>query len=183
MADKINKQNIAENSNDVSLKTPSDFQVQSNCQELESSTEFNGSTISACFSNILKKFTIKQADMMGSFAEVLTNNQTKNINKISSEIGKKLKTLNDSLIAYNAKSSTGVGIISINPNKTKTIGAATISVNPKSISRVNASVEDYSSSGSSSSSSSSSSISISSSITIKRKPLTQEREKGSMLLI
>ena len=64
MADKINKKNIAENSTEVSLKTPSDFQGPSNRQKLQSSTEFDGSTISACFSNILEKFTIKQADIM-----------------------------------------------------------------------------------------------------------------------
>ena len=74
MADKINKKNIAENSTEVSLKTPSDFQGPSNRQKLLSSTEFDGSTISACFSNILEKFTIKQADIMVNFAEVLANN-------------------------------------------------------------------------------------------------------------
>ena len=52
-------------------------------EELQPSLEFDGSKISACFSNILEKFTIKQADIMGSFAEVLANNETKNINKIS----------------------------------------------------------------------------------------------------
>ena len=33
---------------------------------------------------------------MGSFGEVLTNNQAKNINIISNEIRKKLETFNDS---------------------------------------------------------------------------------------
>ena len=80
---------------------------------------------------------------MGSFAEVLTNNQTKNINKISNEIGKKLETFNNSLTTYNkTKSSTGVVTISISPNKTKTMGVATISVNPRNTSRANACVED-----------------------------------------
>ena len=80
---------------------------------------------------------------MGSFAEVLTNNQTKNINKISDEIGKKLETFNNSLTTYNkTKSSTGVATISINPKKTKVTGAATISINPRNTSRANASVED-----------------------------------------
>ena len=142
MADKINKKNIAENSNEVSLKTPSDFQGSPNQQKLQSSTEFDGSTINACFSNILEKFTVKQADIMGSSAEVLANNQTKNINKISNEIGKKLGTFNDSLIAHKAKSSTRVATISINLNKIKAMGAASISINTKSTSRANASVED-----------------------------------------
>ena len=85
---------------------------------------------------------------MGSFAEVLTNDQANNINTISDEIGKKLE-INNSFTAYNkAKSSTGVATISINPNKTKPMGAATISVNSKSNSRANASVEDDGSSGS-----------------------------------
>ena len=42
MADKINKKNIAENSTEVSLKTPSDFQSPSNRQELQLSYEFDG---------------------------------------------------------------------------------------------------------------------------------------------
>ena len=55
---------------------------------------------------------------MGNFAEVLTNNQAKN--KARDEIGKKLETFDNCLIAYNkAKSSTEVAIISINPNKKK----------------------------------------------------------------
>ena len=53
MADNLNKKNIAENSTEVSMKTPSDFQSPSNCQELQSSTELDGSTMNACLSNIL----------------------------------------------------------------------------------------------------------------------------------
>ena len=65
---------------------------------------------------------------MGNFAEVLTNNRDKNINKISNEVGKKLETFNNSLTEYNkAKSSTGVATISINPKKTKATGTVTIS--------------------------------------------------------
>ena len=120
ITDKITKKNIAENSTEVGLKTPSDFQSPSNRQELQSSNEFDRSTISACFSSIFEKFTIKQADIMGSFAEILIKNQAKNINKISDETGKKLETFNDSLTAHNkAKSSTGVATISINPSKQK----------------------------------------------------------------
>ena len=90
------------------MKTPSDFQSPLNCQDLQLPHEFDGNKISACFSNMLEIFIIKQANIMGSFAEVLTNSQTKNINKISDEIGKKLQTLNNSLTAYNkTKSSTG----------------------------------------------------------------------------
>ena len=63
MADKISKKNIAENSTEVSLKTPSDFQSPSNYQELQSSNKFDGNTISACFSNILEKCTIKQVTL------------------------------------------------------------------------------------------------------------------------
>ena len=54
MADKINKKNIAGNSTEVSLKTLSYFQGPSNLQKLQFSSEFDGSTISACFSNILE---------------------------------------------------------------------------------------------------------------------------------
>ena len=47
--------------------------------------------MSACFSSFLGKFTIKQANIVGDLAEVFTNNQAKNIKKISDEIGKNLK--------------------------------------------------------------------------------------------
>ena len=80
---------------------------------------------------------------MGSFAEILTNNQTKNINKISDETGKKLETFNNSLTMYNkTKSSSGVATISISPNKAKATGMTTISDNPRNTSWANASVED-----------------------------------------
>ena len=84
-ADKTSKKNIAENSTEVSLKTPTDFQSPSNRQELQSPTEFDGNKTSACFSNIIEKFTIKLTNIMGNFSEVLTNNQAKHINKISDE--------------------------------------------------------------------------------------------------
>ena len=142
MAEKINKKNIAKNSIEVSLKTPSDFQDPSNRQKLQSSTDFDGSTISAYFSNILEKFKIKQADIMGCFAEVLANNQTMNVNKISNDIGKKLETINDSLTAHKGNSRTRVAIISITPNKAKVMGAATIIINPTITSSANASVKD-----------------------------------------
>ena len=41
-----------------------------------------------------RKIHNKQANIMGSFAGVLTNNQTKNINKIGEKIRKKLETFN-----------------------------------------------------------------------------------------
>ena len=119
MSDKINKKNIAEDSTEVNLKTPSNFQSPSTEQELQSSTELEGNTMSARFSNIQEKITIKQANIMGNFAEVLTKNQAKNINKIIYKIGKKLETF---------KKSHSV--------------LATISVNSRNTSRANASVED-----------------------------------------
>ena len=53
-ADKISNKNITEKSTKISLKTPSDFQSPSNHQELQSSTECDGSTMSACFIKILE---------------------------------------------------------------------------------------------------------------------------------
>ena len=96
MTDKISKKNTAENFKEVNLKTTSNFQSLSNHKEIQSSTEFDGSTMRACFSNILEKFTRKQANIMGNFAEALTNNQAKNINKNCDEIGKKPETFNNS---------------------------------------------------------------------------------------
>ena len=54
MADKINNKNIAEKSTKINQKTPSDFQSPSNQQELQSSTGFDGSTMSACYIKILE---------------------------------------------------------------------------------------------------------------------------------
>ena len=102
---------------------------------------------------------------MGNFAEVLTNNKAKDINKINNEIGKKSETFNDSLIAHKAKSSTGVATISINPNKTKAMGrlqlALTIKapLGPIPVLRIMVAVV---------------------AITVRRKPLTRERVKGSV---
>ena len=55
-ADKISNKNVAEKSTKISVKTPTDFQSPSNHQELQSSTEFNGSTMSECFIKILENF-------------------------------------------------------------------------------------------------------------------------------
>ena len=66
---------------------------------------------------------MKQANTMGHFAEVLTNNQVKNINKISDKIRKKLETFNNSLTMYNKeKSSTGAATIRFTQTKQKLRG-------------------------------------------------------------
>ena len=54
MADKINNKNIVEKPTKINQKTPSDFQSPSNYQELQSSTGFDGSTMSACYIKILE---------------------------------------------------------------------------------------------------------------------------------
>ena len=54
MVDEISNKNIAEKFTKISIKTPSDFQSPSNRQEVQSSTEFDGSTMSACFIKILE---------------------------------------------------------------------------------------------------------------------------------
>ena len=133
MADTISKKNIAENSKEVSLKTP-DFWSPSNHQE-QLSNEFDGNTVSACFSNILEKFTIKPAYIMGSFAEVFKNNQAKNINKINDEILKKLENFNKSLTKNNkAKSSTGIPTTSINTQtKQKLWGWLQLALTPETL--------------------------------------------------
>ena len=78
MSDKISNKNIADNSTEVSLRT---------------TTEFEGSAISGCFFKNPRKFTIKQANIMENLAKIFTNNQAKDINKISDKIGKKLETV------------------------------------------------------------------------------------------
>ena len=96
MADKISNKNIAEKSTKISLKTPSDFQSPSNRQEIQSSTEFDGSTISACFIKILENLQQNRLTS-GNLHAVLTNNQAKNINEITDELKKKLETLTTNL--------------------------------------------------------------------------------------
>ena len=80
-----------------------------------------------CFSTILEKFTAKQANIEGNTAEVLAENQSKNMNRISTEIGMQITVLMKTFQHIRLRSS-GVATISINPNKTST-GAATIRVN------------------------------------------------------
>ena len=81
-----------------------------------------------CFSTILEKFTAKQANIEGNSAEVLAENQSKNMNRISTEIGMQITVLMKTFQHIRLRSS-GVATISINPNK-KYTRAATIRVNP-----------------------------------------------------
>ena len=94
--------------------------------------------IYSCFSNILENFTAKQANM-GNLVKVLAENQSKNMKRISTEIGIQLNSFNENLLVYKANQSSGVATIRVKPNK-KSTGAAAISVNPaRHTSRANAS--------------------------------------------
>ena len=95
MADKTNNNNAAEKPDEVSLKTPSDFHSPSKLQPQEFFQDFDGNLLTRCFSNILETFTAKQANIIGNFAEVLTENQSKNINRITTEIGKQFNSFNE----------------------------------------------------------------------------------------
>ena len=149
MADKTNNKNSAEKPVEVSLKSPSDFYSPLNFQSQESCPDhsmqdIDGNLLTACFWNIfqLEKFTAQQANIMGNFAEVMAENQSKNMNIISTEIGKQLNSFNENLSAYRANRSSGVATISVNPSK-KCTGAATTSVNHvRNSSSANASGED-----------------------------------------
>ena len=89
---------------------------------------------------------------MGNFAEVLAENQSKNMNRISIEIGMQLNSFNENLSAYKANRSSGVATVSElrgNPNK-KSTGTTTISVNSaRHTSRANVSGEENKNSDSS----------------------------------
>ena len=63
---------------------------------------------------------------MVNFAEVLTENQSKNMNRICSEIEKQLNSFSEDVSAYKANRNSGVATISVNPNMKST---ATINVN------------------------------------------------------
>ena len=110
MADKANDKNSAEKSNEVSQKTPSDFYSPSYLQSQGSSQEHSMQGIdvnlpTTCFSNTLEKFTAKQANIMGNFAEVVAENQSKNLNRTSTEIGMQPNSFNENLSAYKANRS------------------------------------------------------------------------------
>ena len=149
MTDKTNNKNPAEKPDEVNVKPPSDFHRPSKLQPQESCQDFDGNLLTTYSSNILNKFTVKQANIMGNFAEVLRENQSKNINRISTEIGKHLNSFNENLSAYKANRSSGVTTISVNSNKRST-EAAIISVKlAKHISKDKASGEEDRNSGSS----------------------------------
>ena len=86
---------------------------------------------------------MQEVIIIGNFAEVLAENQSKNMSKwISTEIGKQRNSFNENISAYKANRSLGVATISIKPNK-KSTGAAKISINPaRHTSRANASGEE-----------------------------------------
>ena len=65
---------------------------------------------------------------MVNFAEVLTENQSKNMNRICSEIEKQLNSFSEDVSAYKANRNSGVATINVNPNM-KSTGVATINVN------------------------------------------------------
>ena len=56
---------------------------------------------------------------MGNFAEVFTNNQAENINKIRAEIGKKLETFNNRLTIYIIKLRAVLGLLQLALTQTK----------------------------------------------------------------
>ena len=79
---------------------------------------------------------------MGNFAKVLAENQSININRISTEFRKYLNGFNENLSAYKANRSSRVATVSINSNK-RSKKAATISVNSaRHTSRTNARGEE-----------------------------------------
>lgn len=49
--------------------------------------------MASCFANVLKTFTIKQADIMSKSVGVVSEKHAQNINKISSDIDKRFDKL------------------------------------------------------------------------------------------
>ena len=77
------------NSNHI-IKTPFEFQLNKldkTCSQTQPvNNEFN---LVSCFANFFKTFTMKQADIMSKFVSVVSEKHAENVNKISSEIGKR----------------------------------------------------------------------------------------------
>lgn len=105
---------IAGNSKVQELKTPLDFQVQNQTDQMTS-----------CFSNVLEMFTIKQADIMSKIIGDMSAKQTESINQITADIESKFDRLNK--LNQQTGSSSASATISVNPNKN---GEAKISENP-----------------------------------------------------
>ena len=102
MPDKTNNKNTTEKPVEVSLKTPSGFYSPSNLQPQESCQDrsmqdVHGNLLTTYFSDIVEKFTAKQANIVGHFAKVLAGSQSKNMNRISTETGKQLNSFNENL--------------------------------------------------------------------------------------
>ena len=102
MPDKTNNKNTAEKPVEVCLKTPSGFYSPSNLQPQESCQDrsmqdVDGNLLTTYFSDIVEKFTAKQANIVGNFAKVLAGSQSKNMNRISTETGKQLNSFNENL--------------------------------------------------------------------------------------
>ena len=92
MADMNINKKIAENSTEISRKLPlisRAHQTAKNCNLYWVWWKLN----KCMFYKNLRKFAIKQTNIIETFVEILTNNRAKNINKIRDEIEKKLETL------------------------------------------------------------------------------------------
>lgn len=51
----------------------------------------NDRSVATCCANNLEIFSVRQASLLGKFAEVISNTQSQNINRISTEIGKQFQ--------------------------------------------------------------------------------------------
>ena len=127
MSENTNSNHIAKNKKEIVLKTPFDFQLDKPgniCpQTLPVNNEFN---MDSCYANVLKPFTMKQADILSKFVGVMSEKHAENINKISSGINKRFDKFK---ISTNPKKHNveGKAIIRDNTNTDKNM-ESTISV-------------------------------------------------------
>lgn len=98
----------------VNFKTPSDFQLQETKNVPKTpNLPLNDSRKTACFANILERFSKQQANVHGKFPEVITNKQSQNMKRISTEIWKQFQPFSQNMPGIK-KNTTREATISTN---------------------------------------------------------------------
>ena len=136
MTDNSGNANISGKNENSDLKTPLDFQV--NSQNI-STPAIQPDSMALCFANILETFTMKQADIMGKIIGDMSEKQKESMKQFSANIDNKFNYFHESLATNsntNKVSGNGSATISRNPNNKCSKGFATISIDPDKTSQI-----------------------------------------------
>ena len=90
MSENSNSNRNTENKEEIILKTLFDFPFDKSDNTYSQTQPINNKfNMASCFANVLKTFTMKQADIMSKSVGVASEKHAQNINKISSDIDKR----------------------------------------------------------------------------------------------